>query len=83
MINDYQNKDKNVTIEEKSTQLLSYFFTNNINSKINDVQSIKDLFKQIQKKSFFADLSRQYSSFNRKVFPLPILHLIEKFFLYL
>ena len=71
LINDYQNKDKNVTIEEKSTQLLSDFFTNNINSKINDAKLIKDLFKQIQKKSFFADLSRQYSSYNRKVFPLP------------
>ena len=72
LISEYQNKDKNLANEEKSNQILSNFFNNNINSKINDAQLIKSLFKQIKKKSFFADLSQQYSSNNRKTFPTTI-----------
>ena len=72
LISEYQNKDKNLANEEKSNQILSNFFNNNINSKINDAQLIKSLFKQIKKKSFFADLSQQYSSNNRKAFPTTI-----------
>ena len=72
--NEYQNQDKNnnKTDDQKLNQILSKFFSNNFNSKVTDEQTIKNLFKQIKKKYFFAELSRQYSSYNKKVFPLPI-----------
>ena len=64
------NKNKNINNEKKLNGILSKL--SNINSKNYDIENIKNLFNQIKKKSFFADLSQQYSSYNKKTFPLPI-----------
>jgi len=64
------NKNININNEKKLNGILSKL--SNINSKNYDIENIKNLFNQIKKKSFFADLSQQYSSYNKKTFPLPI-----------
>ena len=64
------NKNININNEKKLNGILSKL--SNINSKNYDIENIKNLFNQIKKKSFFADLSQQYSSYNKKAFPLPI-----------
>ena len=71
---DIQYSERNVGInrDKKMDKILSKLLSDSIQPKISDTQTMKYLFKQIKKKNYFSELSKQYSSYHKKIFPLPI-----------
>ena len=68
----YSERNLGINGDKKVDKILSKLLSDSIQPKISDVQTIKYLFKQIKKKNYFSELSKQYSSYHKKIYPLPI-----------
>ena len=70
--NQYTERNLGIKRDKKVDKILSKLLSDSIQPKISDEQTMKYIFKQIKKKNYFSELTKQYSSYLKKVFPLPI-----------
>ena len=76
-INETENSNYNLKIDDDKevesnlNRLLSKLLNDNNSINYTNPQSIKYLFKQLKKKNYYNDLTRQYSSYNKKEFISP------------
>lgn len=76
-INETENSNYNLKIDDDKevesnlNRLLSKLLNGNNSINYTNPQSIKYLFKQLKKKNYYNDLTRQYSSYNKKEFISP------------